>query len=270
MAKFTHVARTLELSLLIPKPFTLFDPFLSFTSFVKAALNHSIRIICPGHPLPLPSALSDIPSSMITSCIALFPPYSGNLNALALTNVFPYWVVLTPQNSPTYVSLFSRSRVQPFVASSNSGEPTRIWVWMVNLGHTYLPRLPRISSILVSPPQNRLRIVNWNVNSVRSVYRRDFFQTFLMLYPADILCLTETRTGASQLAGTKSKDGEFFWNHLEPQGYKYNLLNTCTVKPGHGYHRTAIFSKIPPLTRGIGDETHIRVGSPELLLATKG
>ena len=57
MSKFTHAARAVEeLSLLLPKPFTLFDPFLSFTSFTKVALTHSIRIIHPGHTLAQTSA----------------------------------------------------------------------------------------------------------------------------------------------------------------------------------------------------------------------
>ena len=85
-----------------------------------------------------------------------------------------------------------------------------------------------------------MRLVSWNVNGLRAVYKKGFLDSFDKL-DADIFCIQETKMQEGQL-------------EVDLKGYK-NYFNYAEKK---GYSGTAIFTKIEPLkvTLGIGIEKH--------------
>jgi len=92
-----------------------------------------------------------------------------------------------------------------------------------------------------------MKIISWNVNGIRAVAQKNFFDDFKALAP-DILCLQETKAQDDQVAET-----------LSPiEGY-YVFSNSAEKK---GYSGTAIISKSKPLsvTKGIGIEEHNNEG----------
>jgi exodeoxyribonuclease III len=88
-----------------------------------------------------------------------------------------------------------------------------------------------------------MKIVSWNVNGIRAIAKKTFFEDFAFL-SADITCLQETKAQEHQIAET-----------LEPL-HGYNIYSNSAKKPG--YSGTAIISKIKPLnvTKGINIEEH--------------
>lgn len=92
-----------------------------------------------------------------------------------------------------------------------------------------------------------MKIISWNVNGIRAVAQKNFFDDFKALAP-DILCLQETKAQDDQVAET-----------LSPiEGY-HIYTNSAEKK---GYSGTAIISKTKPLsiTKGIGIEEHDNEG----------
>ena len=78
-----------------------------------------------------------------------------------------------------------------------------------------------------------LHLVNWNVNGIRSIIKKDFIRDIRKLSP-DILCLQETKASVEE---TKSA------LELLPE-YKSNV-NSCKTRKG--YSGTSILSKSDPL-----------------------
>jgi exodeoxyribonuclease III len=74
-----------------------------------------------------------------------------------------------------------------------------------------------------------MKLYSWNVNGIRSVVNKGFFQKFINDYQPDILCLQETKAmqGQAQIDMPVYKE---YWNSAERAGYS----------------GTAIFTKIPP------------------------
>lgn len=88
-----------------------------------------------------------------------------------------------------------------------------------------------------------MKIVSWNVNGVRAVAKKNFFEDFKAM-DADILCLQETKAQDDQVAEA-----------LAPiEGY-YIYSNSAEKK---GYSGTAIISKTEPISvsRDIGITEH--------------
>ncbi|MBU0553352.1 exodeoxyribonuclease III [Myxococcota bacterium] len=87
-----------------------------------------------------------------------------------------------------------------------------------------------------------MRLISWNVNGVRAVVRKGFFD-WLSADQADVICLQETKIQADQLTpALRSKHGyHTVWAHAE-QG---------------GYSGVATFSKVAP------DEIIIGIGDPQ-------
>lgn len=88
-----------------------------------------------------------------------------------------------------------------------------------------------------------MKIVSWNVNGVRAVAKKNFFEDFSKL-DADILCLQETKAQDDQVAET-----------LAPlEGY-FVYSNSAVKK---GYSGTAIISKTEPISvsSDMGIEEH--------------
>ena len=92
-----------------------------------------------------------------------------------------------------------------------------------------------------------MTIISWNVNGLRSIVKKDFFENINKMNP-DILCLQET----------KAQDSEVL-KALSPLS-NYNLyINSATKK---GYSGTAILSKPKPIviTNDMGVEIHDNEG----------
>lgn len=89
-----------------------------------------------------------------------------------------------------------------------------------------------------------MKLVSWNVNGLRAIYKKGFEEAFKELN-ADIFCIQETKMQEGQI-------------ELELQGY-HQYYNYAERK---GYSGTAIFTKKEPInvTYGIGIEEHDKEG----------
>lgn len=89
-----------------------------------------------------------------------------------------------------------------------------------------------------------MKIISWNVNGLRAVYKKDFTEFFSQVN-ADIFCIQET----------KMQEGQ-----IELKLDEYNQYFNYAIRKG--YSGTAIFSKSKPqkVTYGIGIEEHDREG----------
>jgi len=96
--------------------------------------------------------------------------------------------------------------------------------------------------------ENELKIVTWNVASLKSILEKGFME-YLKNESPDIICLNETKVSESTYA-TK----------FTSAGYEHCCFNSCKKNPG--YSGTALLSKIKPVafTKGIGVETHDEEG----------
>lgn len=90
-------------------------------------------------------------------------------------------------------------------------------------------------------------IISWNVNGIRAIAQKNFFNDFEALNP-DVLCLQETKAQDDQVLETLSR--------LE----NYHIY--CNSAEKKGYSGTAIISKTKPLSvsKGIGIEEHDNEG----------
>lgn len=89
-----------------------------------------------------------------------------------------------------------------------------------------------------------MKLVSWNVNGLRAIYKKGFEESFKKL-DADIFCIQETKMQEGQI-------------ELDLQRY-YQYYNYAERK---GYSGTAIFTKKEPLNveYGIGIEEHDKEG----------
>jgi len=89
-----------------------------------------------------------------------------------------------------------------------------------------------------------MKLISWNVNGLRAVYKKGFMEFFNDI-EADIFCIQETKMQEGQMG-------------LELSGYE-QYYNYAVRK---GYSGTAIFTKIKPVnvTYGIGIEEHDQEG----------
>ena len=92
-----------------------------------------------------------------------------------------------------------------------------------------------------------MKIVSWNVNGIRAVAKKNFFEDFKQLAP-DILCLQETKSQDDQVAETLARIDNYF------------IYSNSAEKKG--YSGTAILSKDKPLsvTPNIGLAEHDNEG----------
>ncbi|MBK9388964.1 MAG: exodeoxyribonuclease III [Bacteroidetes bacterium] len=88
-----------------------------------------------------------------------------------------------------------------------------------------------------------MKIVSWNVNGIRAIAKKSFFNDLELLNP-DILCLQEIKALENQVDET-----------LRPLG-GYHIYSNSAIKPG--YSGTTIISKTEPLnvTKGINIKEH--------------
>ncbi|WP_317045184.1 MULTISPECIES: exodeoxyribonuclease III [Arenibacter] len=88
-----------------------------------------------------------------------------------------------------------------------------------------------------------MNIITWNVNGIRAVVKKDFFESIAQLAP-DVLCLQETKAQEAEVADA-----------LSPvEGYELSVSSA----ERKGYSGIAILSKSTPLSEstGIGIEEH--------------
>lgn len=92
-----------------------------------------------------------------------------------------------------------------------------------------------------------MKIISWNVNGIRAVAKKNFFEDLEKLDP-DILCLQETKAQDDQVAETLK------------QVQNYHIYSSSAEKKG--YSGTTILSKAEALnvSKGIGIEEHDNEG----------
>ena len=90
-----------------------------------------------------------------------------------------------------------------------------------------------------------MKIISWNVNGIRAVLKKGFYD-FMNENKPDIICIQETKAHPEQV-------------DLKLKDYPYHYWNSAEKK---GYSGTAIFSKIEPLniSYGIGIKKHDNEG----------
>jgi len=90
-----------------------------------------------------------------------------------------------------------------------------------------------------------LKFISWNVNGIRAVIKKGFYE-FMNEYNPDIICIQETKAHKEQV-------------DLVLPNYPYQYWNSAVKK---GYSSTAIFSKKEPLNiiNDIGIEKHDQEG----------
>lgn len=89
-----------------------------------------------------------------------------------------------------------------------------------------------------------VRLISWNVNGLRAILKKGFYESILPL-DADVICLQETKMQKGQC-------------DVEMPGYQ-QVFHSADRK---GYSGTAVFSRIPMLnvTTGIGIDEHDHEG----------
>ena len=92
-----------------------------------------------------------------------------------------------------------------------------------------------------------MKIISWNINGIRAITQKDFFDDISQLNP-DVLCLQET----------KAQDGEVKKALKDLNGF-YQYYNSAQRK---GYSGVAILTKIEPMsiTYDMGVEEHDQEG----------
>ncbi len=88
-----------------------------------------------------------------------------------------------------------------------------------------------------------MKIISWNVNGIRAVAKKNFFDDLSIMDP-DIICLQETKADEKQVAEALG--------HTD----SYHIYANAAEKPG--YSGTAVMSKVNPLdiTRGMNLRQH--------------
>ncbi|AYB32294.1 exodeoxyribonuclease III [Chryseolinea soli] len=93
-----------------------------------------------------------------------------------------------------------------------------------------------------------MHLVNWNVNGIRSIIKKDFLKDIAEMNP-DILCFQETKAGVEDARGALE----------QLQGY-HTYINSSKARKG--YSGTAILSRTEPMsvTYDMGMEEHDQEG----------
>ncbi len=92
-----------------------------------------------------------------------------------------------------------------------------------------------------------MKIISWNVNGIRAVAGKNFFEAYNQMDP-DILCLQETKANDQQVAETLHRLQDLY------------VYSNSAERPG--YSGTAVISRIEPLNvcRDMGIDEHDREG----------
>lgn len=76
-----------------------------------------------------------------------------------------------------------------------------------------------------------MKIISWNINGVRAITKKDFFEDILKINP-DILCLQETKAQDKEVAKALENMSEYhqYYNSADRKGYSGVAL-LCKTKP---------------------------------------
>lgn len=98
----------------------------------------------------------------------------------------------------------------------------------------------------------KIRILSWNVNGLRAIYRKDFLKWFLDEKP-DILCVQETKATLDQVPSALKKIEEYY-TYYTPAERK-------------GYSGVALYTKIKPekIEEGFGIEEFDMEGRTQIV-----
>ena len=98
-----------------------------------------------------------------------------------------------------------------------------------------------------------IKIIAWNVNSIRSMITKVDLNNFLKNQNPHIFCMSETKLSCPDLIDRQNFVKKF-------KGYKYRYYSTCTERKG--YSGTAIWSKKKPksIVYGIDDNSYNKEG----------
>ncbi len=99
-----------------------------------------------------------------------------------------------------------------------------------------------------------MKIVSWNVNGIRAVVKKGFFDEFIKNLNPDILCLQETKAEQGQ-APIDLPQYEEYWNSAEKKGYSGTAIFTKT-KP------VSVFYGLPEKIIKKYDPMHDKYGDP--------
>lgn len=91
-------------------------------------------------------------------------------------------------------------------------------------------------SIIPPKPEHSIKIVSWNVASIRASLKKGF-KTYLAAEKADIVCLQETKI--------KSADEAKALNVVSMKDYPYQYWHSAD--PYHGHYGCAIFCRLKPV-----------------------
>lgn len=94
-----------------------------------------------------------------------------------------------------------------------------------------------------------MHLVNWNVNGIRSIIKKDFIKDIKTMDP-DIICFQETKAGAEDARGALQLI----------EGFPFVYVNSSKARKG--YSGTALLSKTEPMTvtYDMGIEEHDQEG----------
>ncbi len=97
------------------------------------------------------------------------------------------------------------------------------------------------------------KIIAWNVNSIRSLVKKENLNEFLKKHKCQIFCMSETKLSCPDLVYKKDLKDLI-------SGFRYRYYSTCSIKKG--YSGTAIWSKKKPndVFYGIESEEHDKEG----------
>ena len=95
-----------------------------------------------------------------------------------------------------------------------------------------------------------MRLISWNVNGLRAVFKKDFVQSVSAMAP-DVLALQETKLQGHQLTDEmKAFDGfSSHWSHsVEKKGYSgvavYEKVKPVSVRSGFGVDRFDVEGRV--------------------------
>ena len=89
----------------------------------------------------------------------------------------------------------------------------------------------------------KLKVIAWNVNSIRNLVDKQNVQEFLDDNNPDIFCMSETKLSCPDLVVRQNLAQRI-------KGYRYRYYSSCTTRKG--YSGTAIWSKKKPLAEIYG------------------
>jgi exodeoxyribonuclease-3 len=87
--------------------------------------------------------------------------------------------------------------------------------------------------------QNKMRLISWNVNGIRAVVKKGFFDWFVDASP-DVLCVQETKAHPDQLTSDLRQPSGYhaYWNAAQRKGYSgvttWSVEEPLSVEAGFG------------------------------------